>query len=344
MSSNLQKARTPAPDLKFFVHTAIKVFLFTLVWIPIYLTRCVLIKVVQKVKPNYGKILDHDGAAMSENYCSGPPKNSLVFTMVLDGHLSLQVLKQLFRDNILNAKIHNKISNQDELRYPEFTQYQVDLAGYTFWKDDPAFNIDNHIIEKSYNGNFKSSRMRIHQYFTNKSFPERRSPWEILMVSEYLNNPDKTLIILRNHHTLGDTKSILKVIVEGLGEKKLKLPPVQYLNTSYLDKIQYYVLLPFYFVYVQVLGHFVALKGDTNPWKFREEEEPLLNVCISKRVPMSEVKAIAKKHRITTSAVIMAAVAGGVAKSDSRQTRIGIPCQWVLPRQNHPDKLTSNYR
>lgn len=341
MSSGLQKVKDPAPDLKFFVQTAFKSFLFTLIWIPIYVTRCVLVKFMETFKPNYGKILDHQDSTLEEDYCSEPPKNSLVFTMVLDGQLSLLELKRLFRENVLEAKIQNKKTGRDELRYREFKQYQADFAAYKFWKDDPAFSLENHIREKSYNSSFKSYS-RIHQDFINKTYPERRSPWEIVMVTQYLNNPNKTLLILRNHHSLGDTKAMLKVIVEGLGEKELKMPPAQYVTTSLVDKLQYYLLLPFYFVYVQVLGHFVELKADNNPWKWREEEEPLLNVCISKKVAMSEVKSIAKKHQVTTSAVIMAAVAGGVAKCDSKQTKKGIPCQWVLPKPNHPDKLANH--
>lgn len=328
--------------LRIFAITAAKSFIFTSIWIPVYTLRCLLVYIVANCKPSFGKILDHCDSTLEEPYSTEPPKNSLSFTLILDAPLRLDELRTLFIQNVLEAKIQDKKGNE-VLRYREYTQYQTDLAGYKFWKDDHTFSINNHITEQPYSAAKFKSIPKLHTEIINKLYPKKRSPWDMILVNNYKNDSNKTLLIYRSHHTLGDTKSVLKVLVENLGRKELAMPNAQYQSHSILDQIYYYALLPFYFVYSQVYLHYVNQKGESCPWKYKREDETLLNVGISKPISMVDIKMIAKKNNVTTSAVIMAAMAGGVGKSDSRLTRKGIPSQWVLPKPGHPDTLT-NYR
>ncbi|CAL8139726.1 unnamed protein product [Orchesella dallaii] len=324
-----------------FLQLALKSFIYTTLWLPVYGVRCFIVKFVGKYLHSYGKILDHCDSPLEEDYTQSPPKNSLVFTIVVDNDLTVSQLKPLFTKNVLEARISSKdtTKSEDELRYPEFKQYQVDFAGFQFWRNDPTFNIDHHITEQTYRNN--SSLTKIHNEMINKLFEKKRSPWEIVVYRNY-ENSNKTLLVYRVHHTHGDTISQLKVLVESLGEKVLKLPNVQYKEKTPLEKIIYYVLMPFYFVFVQVRNDYVESGTQDSPWRFKAEQEPSLNISISQKLSMADIKHVAKKNGVTSSAVIMSVIAGAVGKSDVRLQLRGIPCQYVLPKANHPTKLANH--
>lgn len=325
-----------------FFYYLVKSILITVLSIPVLIYRVLLQHYVRLWMPNYGRILGQFDATMMEDYCHKSPEMPMVFTLVLDGSLELPLLQQLFIRNVLEAKLCNKSSgNEDVPRYPELKQFQADFGGYTFWKDDPSFHIGNHICEQRYAESKHASITAIHQEELNKLFKLGRSPWEATLVQNFRNEVNKTLLIFRSHHTLGDTKSILKILVECLGQKKLQLPRVEYLNTSLLHTIRYYALLPFYFVYVQVLGHYVAQREASHPWKLQCGQADLLNVAISEKVEMSRVKQIAKKHGVATSAVLMAAIAGALQKSEGGLAE-GLACQYILPKANHPSTLANH--
>ncbi|ODN04475.1 hypothetical protein Ocin01_02198 [Orchesella cincta] len=340
MSDNNSTSEPHSP-YKTFVQLAVKSFFYTILWIPVYGVRCFIVKFVGKYLKSYGKILDHCDSTVEEDYTELPPKNSLVFTIVVEGDLTASQLKPLFTRNVLEARISSKdkTKSEDELRYPEFKQYQIDFAGFQFWRNDPTFNIDHHITEQTYRNN--SSLRKIHQEMINKLFAKKRSPWEIVVYRNY-ENANKTLLVYRVHHTHGDTISQLKVLVESLGEKELQLPNVQYKEKNPLEKFFYYALMPFYFVFVQVRNDYVESGTQDSPWRFKLEQETLLNISISQKLSMADIKLVAKKNGVTTSAVIMSVIAGAVGKSDVRLKLRGIPCQYVLPKADHPPRLANH--
>lgn len=326
------------------LHCCAKCAFWTAVWIPIYIYRWILTQYIKLFKSSYGEMLDPFDSALEENYSETKPKSTLVFSFVLEGAIELQHLRNLFVQNILQAKISDKKDHNEHLRYPELQQYQVDFGGYRFWKDDLSFNIANHISELMYShdSNFLT---KVHQELVNKLFPKDRSPWEVILVKNYENNENRNVLFCRFHHTLGDTKCFLKMFVECLGQKQLSQPNVKYLNISLLDQIAYYLLLPFYVVYVQVQGKFIAQKARDCPWKYTgsdEQDTSSLNVGISEKVSLKQVKSIAKRNNVTTSAVIMAAIAGGIEKCDTRLAGNAVACKWVLPKANHPDILANH--
>lgn len=323
------------------LHCASKCLVLTLLWIPIYIYRCLLIQYVKLFKPSFGQILSSCDSAFEENYSESKPSNTLIFSFVLEGPIELKNLRTLFQQNILEAQIPSLKKDKDQLRYPTLKQYQVNFGGYRFWKDDSTFNIAGHITERMYihDSNYLT---KLHQELMNKLFPKNKSPWELLLIKNYQDNPDKCVLISRSHHTLGDTKSMLKMFFECLAKKELPQPPIQYPNTSLLDNITYYALLPFYIVYTQVQGIFIIQQTKNCPLKYfgsGDDPKNSSNVGISKKISLEQIKSIAKRKNVTTSAVIMAAVSGGITKCDNRLSGKPTPCKWVLPKANHPQIL-----
>jgi len=106
---------------------------------------------------------------------------------------------------------------------PELRQYITRRFGFSFWKDDPSYAIQNHV--KFYDGKFKDEFsaatvvrpdmiLRASEEMLYGGFTHKRSPWELHVFQNYRDSedsPDSTAMALRIHHSLGTEIYILTI-------------------------------------------------------------------------------------------------------------------------------------
>lgn len=305
--------------------------------------------------PSYGKFINYFDAWMEEDFVDSIPRNSVVTTLTLQGDMSVEELRSIFHKNVL--EIRSKI-NPRKIRYPELRQYLTTFLGFRIWKCDPSFLIENHIVEKldPWDGNLNG----IHQEQLNKPYNKERSPWEIILIrnvnlsddDEQENNNEigsivpKSVLVCRVHHVLADGKSLLKLFVECLGRKQLKTASPQSSPETLWDKVLFFMLFPLN--YVQQIGKLFLLlpRSHRHPWKvqgFNNDKDVKTVVAFSSKLLMSDIKQVAKRNGVTSSAVMMNIVTGGIRRCSSldgwdREVAIGYP----FPKPDHPEGLTNH--
>lgn len=100
--------------------------------------------------------------------------------------------------------------------YPELTQRIIRKYGYHFWRSVDNFKVENHVRYLNPEcPNMPVTRTELRDMLTNKvgklPFDSTKSPWEILVVSNMIDDRDpevKSVFILRVNHCLMDGYSI----------------------------------------------------------------------------------------------------------------------------------------
>lgn len=117
---------------------------------------------------------------------------------------------------MINLNIHNL--------YRKLQQYPFSMFGYWFWKNEKHFSVIDHVKTLDYKylvGDTKydtTALEKLHTKILHNTFPTNKSPWEITLIIDVPKiNQDKSLVALRLNHCLGDGKSVIELVVEGLG-------------------------------------------------------------------------------------------------------------------------------
>lgn len=313
--------------------------LSVVIYLLVYLVCCLF--------PNYGKIINYFDAWLDEDFINVVPQNSTVISLLLKGDLSSVQLKSILTENVLNAP--SKV-NHKELRYPELKQYLSKFVCFRIWKRDPNFLIENHILEKTWDG---SDVGDIHQEYQNKIYKKRSSPWEMVLFrnvkfKEDKESSQKSLLIFRVHHAMADGKSLMQLVVECFGNKQMKTASAQSLQETQLNRFRFILNFPWNITCEIYTIASLLFSSFNHPWKlnssFRRSdfETDKIVVTFSPKIQMSDIKQIAKQNEVKTSAVGMSIVAGAIRKfcgdKWDKEMAIGYP----LPRPNHPDGLTNH--
>lgn len=303
--------------------------------------------------PQYGKFVETYGVWMDEDFDGSISRASVVTTLTVDGDIKLQQIKILFTKNVFEAQIRSGMGTK-QLRYPELKQFLTTFMGFRIWKNDTHFNIDNHVLEKSdLFTDCKEEELlaKIHHEILNKPYHEQRSPWNMILVrnaSESNNNTlnNKTVIAIRFHHAMADGRSILKLIVECLGNKALKTATPQPVRKSFMEWCFYY--LTFHLEYLKCMIHILimGIKSHLHPWKFHTPSSVAKRipavVAFSPRVNLNDIKTAAKKYGANTYSIFLAAVAGGIRKCGKELGKQDIATGFTMSRPHHPDTLTNH--
>lgn len=297
--------------------------------------------------PNYGKFISYFDVWMDEDFVDSIPQSSIVTSLTLQGDLSLEELRTLFIENVLTTR--SKVDSK-KLRYPELQQYLTTFICFRIWKNDPSFLIENHIVEKNWNG---SDLGNIHQKYQNKMYKKRRSPWKLVLFRNVNFDNDnekgpKSLLVLRTHHAMADAKSLLKLLVECLGKKEMKTANAQGIEKT--KTTQFLFALNYPWKCIRQMYKLIRLLCDSfdHPWKLDDcigkpdYEKNKTMVEFSGKIQMSKVKLVAKQNDVKTSAVVMSMIAGTIRKycgdKWDKEVMIGYP----LPKPNHPECLTNH--
>lgn len=332
------------------------IFLVPFIWLISVFFR-ILALVILRWRPNYGKMTNFYEGFYNEDFVHGKPKCTIVTSLTLDGDISVEKVQSLFTRNVLEQKI-SEGPQRGQIRYPEFKQYITTFMGFRVWKNVPYFHIDNHIFERSPPNNNSSDSAsftqeidmnNLHEELCNKRFYPRRSPWDItiirhaLITNERCDNP-KTILYFRIHHILGDGKSIHKVLVEGLGGKKLHIatPTAQMIRTTLLEKTVNVLTFPIQYILFLAEYSIFAFKYHLHPWKLHMYGSPPLIVKFTKSLDLNVIKSAAKRNGVACSSLIMSMISDAIKRYDGNVTKGGLPLWYILPKENHPPRLTNH--
>ncbi|CAL8085864.1 unnamed protein product [Orchesella dallaii] len=340
-------------------------FIQPVFFLPIFLYKCIVVFLSRR-NPKLGKVLTpKDSCLANEDFTRFPPKVSVVSTMLLDGDLSLQEFQSAFVQHVINACIPSSSSSKlayfreqstgyCQTRYPELMQYQSDFMGHKFWKDDADFSLSNHIraIDHSKNPNLDL----IHEEMLNKPFNIKRSPWEIVLIRNYYNMSEEiedtlksqlqTLVVARFHHSMVDAKSILKLFVECLGQQSLTISKPQEMNKSLYGNIFSTLIFPMIYLCQNVkLFMIVCFGSGLHPWRtpIMGGDNNKLLIRFSQNMPLKEIKDVAKRNNISTSAVLISMITGAIYNLDSELRTKTVLAGYILPLENHPPTLCNHF-
>jgi hypothetical protein len=272
------------------------------------------------------------------------PKANILILLTVEGNVGISTFREIFFKNVLNAR-----SSDGELKYPELKQCIVNWGGYSFWKECPDFNLENHI--RTYNATRPSHTdkdiQHLRESLVNAKWERNKPLWEVILVQNHYpkgaSNPGPhTTIFVRHHHTVGDGYSWLNLIIQYLCQKptfKNALPSVP--RRSLASRLLFWVSFPFKCAWAvaefQLLHHFhFDWRGLATKCQF-----DFLHV-VTEPIPLDTIKEI-KNHFGVSFASVLHAVLTGVHRRmlQRKEFRVPkeIPCWMTLPVIEHSLKL-----
>ncbi|CAL8125035.1 unnamed protein product [Orchesella dallaii] len=250
------------------------------------------------------------------------PLSSIVACLRMKGHsLSVTQFQEVFHERVILKK--EKETNSS-LAYPELQQYFTRFFGYSFLKWDRNFDIKNHV--NVYTSGDRDQLIITHEELIKiwedlmiKPFRKDRSPWEIVIVDNYVNggNNDQLsadwIFFLRIHHGLADGFSFQKIICSFLdttdyepnfparratklqtllmGLKCLIMGPYEFLNKSVRYAEPYHSL---HYPFQDLSNEYFVVESDL--------------------FPVNAVKQIRSHFKVAFTTVLATMICGGLRK------------------------------
>jgi len=147
---------------------------------PIYVLRWITSKLA-KCNPSLGKILTTRSCCVGVDDIYKSPQWTLLLGIIVKGDTSLED----FRNGFLQRAVHAK-NEKGQLLKPELSQSITSWLGFLFWKWDPEFRIENHVVEHKAKSDSepinRDSLFQIGQSLIYAPYPENRSPWELILI------------------------------------------------------------------------------------------------------------------------------------------------------------------
>jgi len=322
----------------------------TLLASPIYLLRKCIFYIAPLVRPDLAKMLSTRSSAFAiDDTFNKPHFNGIVAWVLPTNNFPLEKIRQEFSSKILLAK-----NEQEKLIYPELQQTLTTWLGFSFWKPDKSFNLNDHIRlhPRSIEGTItmdKSDNTKLFKKILNTPVPKGKCLWEIQVLWNYQSrNSDqlKTMAIFKFHHALADAFSVLKLMSKGSDQNDLSTmaKPAQIRRSfcyKFLTSIFFFIKVPY------DLAKFMFLY-DNNDWHKTEnaKHKGSLLGAYSDQIPLKDIKYICKSQQVCFSAVIGAVFTAAIRDTMAQQ-RVKVPervhCMAPFPYPNHPDHALRNH-
>ncbi|ODM97805.1 hypothetical protein Ocin01_08879 [Orchesella cincta] len=329
---------------------------------PVYIFRLLAIQVAKWFRPDLGEILNALSSILSNDLFSGKvPRCTLVVPMTLQGHWTLEELREI----ILERWIKARDKNNGELIYQKFCQYPYRWLGFTFWKQDENFDLNHHIHyhENSFEIVYSEKLNELVESLLNEPYKPSKSPWEFHYLANFRNTQDTAryytsdvptfALVLKIHHSLADGFSLLSAIVEGLGGQSLenmKLPsPAKSPKLTLLEQIIFFLTFPIK-LFSEVLGKSFPKSYQRYPWLISDKRKAWWQLYgKSQLIPIWQVKDIKNAFGVTFTSVLLSAISSGIhqdlekrRKSIKESYNGHMPCVSVLPVPGHNRRLTNH--
>lgn len=349
--------------------------LFAVLSLPVYLFRILVIILAKLFRPDLGSILNGLSSYLANDYFYNKksPRANLVISLYVQGReMSIEELKE----NIMDNWIHAKNVKTGKLKFAQFRQYPERWLGFTFYKKCmDTFDISNHV----YTHNQPNNEMdffgdedinNICENLVNNPYKPCTSLWEVHLVKNYISDKMKTcdpteksfVLIFKFHHSLADGYSILAALVEGFGEQEfsdIKLPTPRFPKRNIIQKIFYYVLLPFkvLFEFSYIFSHIFQ----SSPWKIENDKKEWSQFCAkSDSISIQKIKFIKNKLGVSFTSVLLYSISSAIYKTfqnlkvkslntsqfesffEGEFSLNSISCASALPLLGHPGSLTNH--
>ncbi len=116
------------------------------------------------------------------------------------------------------------MSADGKLRFPELRQYFFPWMGFTFWKTDRSFDIQNHIFEKTFLLRDQELTIAVYEIF-DKKWPQDRSPWRFSIFSNYTKTDEpgtNSVVVFCAQHGLGDGEGFYRTFFKHIFDETVK--------------------------------------------------------------------------------------------------------------------------
>lgn len=136
-------------------------------------------------------------------------------TRIFQGHINYDEFLTLLHDKWISCQ-----DSRGKPRYPEFRQFITSWLGYKFWKWEENFSLCDHVHVISDHNIVKSSAdiAKIGACLISRSFPEKKSPWDVTLVPGRVNGEMSTVLYLRTHHSIADGSTVALLFQRMCGE------------------------------------------------------------------------------------------------------------------------------
>jgi len=356
----VKKSATTSSKLKthlsaIFACSVLYIFL-CLIYLPTYVFRWIISKIVPKLWPQYEKIIFSSNAyyiASDDIYSS--PKCTILVGPVFPGgaSVSIEKLRLDFTTKILQARKAN-----GEILYPEMTQVPVKCCGFHFWKSLSNFKIEDYVREllpsnKEFNAREIES---IQNDLTFRPYEEEKCLWECLLLrncnlSQQRDSELSSIVFFRMHHSLTDGYSALNIISQLSDSYRCVQydKPMGNISSTRILKNVYESFILFTVGFYQLV-HKMLESGDDNEWHPTNEGGIRLTKdykLAQMEIPVSIelIKSVRMKHSVSFTSVVIASMAGAIRKL-MRKTNYNIPQEmhalYPLPIPDHPEELTNH--
>ncbi|CAG7722654.1 unnamed protein product [Allacma fusca] len=308
-----------------FIYLALYIILAPIliigVFSPLYIFRGILSQLRKIFRKDLHKLINTRSSVLARENWSEDPKWNLVVWLTQEGQMDLEKFRRYF----YNEYVMRKDSN-GKLLYPEYQQHYCKWFGFLFWRWEDAFNVQEHIrpydgIHKKLDPVDKPGLIKIIKELTWKAWDPQKSPWEFLQVAKYQDEGrgdqgEKSLLIFRIHHGLGDGYYILKLVTQDIGgislDRALGKPQFERRNWfgNALSSFLFWLRAPY-----QMMEMMVSAQ-DTNEWHLpRDEMRKPMNAALTEPIDLGLLKNIKNNFHVSFSAVIYAAITGGIRRA-----------------------------
>jgi hypothetical protein len=270
------------------------------------------------------------------------PSTSILYFLLIDGSISIDRLRFLFRENVIDKQDTN-----GEYIYEKLKQTWTIFCGFTFWQKDKHFKLEHHVREYDYDGDMKLSSgcteedaRRAVSGLLGAPWQKGQSPWEAFLVPmhEHDGNP-RTLFVLRHHHILADgysTVGLLKSLA--LADFQLPSPKRSYQKRTDIGAI---LRIPYDFA-----GILLDSWDFQHDWHFPVDGKPREFLTAPfKTLKVDMFKEAKVKAGVSYAAALFAAVGGGIQRI-FEEAELPVPeyltTNIPFPRRNHPGGLENH--
>ncbi|CAL8102771.1 unnamed protein product [Orchesella dallaii] len=328
-----------------FMAYLIIVPIFLLLMTPLYLYR-LLVKLAQKLlKPEWTGMVSPRDALVGLDNTATQCECMITVLLTMKGDPDMKKVLEVFQNEVINGK-----NSKGELCYQKLQNYYDTWLGFTFWKKEENFQLENHVREldpseydflknnnKSEDGVAvkEDQLMKILGARSTKCFPPGVSPWEALIIRNYkkaspqlhhdfkANVPISSVeklgekdcefaLVLRIHHAIGDGYSIMKLIMSNLCMGALdRVPKAPVRRLSPLTVLLNYIAIVFLTPYYHFLQFFLDI--DKTMWHLPSNKlEKQWQFAMTERLSFAAIKEISKQQGVCMTATLVAGLAGGI--------------------------------
>lgn len=262
-----------------------------------------------------------------DSYHEKPLHAIVACLRVKGGNLSVSLLQKYFMEKVV-LKNNPKTG---KVAYPELQQHFTRFMGYSFLKWDRSFDISKHVIVYNDDNEMVVTQpvlMELWQYLMVKPFPRNRSPWEVVLVENYVgekgegeNAPD-WIIFVRINHAIADGfcfENILSSLFET--DYTPDFYAVSHKSKEEQEKLKTQQKIQNVMLYLQCLAkgpyelvnRGIRFADDFHALHIQAEKKcNEYFVLESPRIPVKEIKQIKQRLGIGFTAVLLGVACGAV--------------------------------